>query len=332
MEHYQNLVENLHHEANHYAVKDGFESEILRRAILSRIRNLNIPKEVPEKPTRFMTACKTERLRTEYFYLVRDISGQTAAEMILQELTERTPKFLQNLIVSGAESIGREIGGEYAGKLYPELRRLQIAGLEIEAEGKSLSAQSPIRNYGFTVLNYSNCLDISPVEISDEPPGRELFYDGINERFIEKFVFPSVEEADILHNAWEIHQKNPDRNPPLAYSFTIERDGEDAPEISSVEHADPFARSQEKTLENGIRLEIKVFPDPHQAFAERRKYLKANRERNNPAPLPKKPLPEKRLAEPSPKVKGKASPARQKANIEKDSDSRRTNIQNRRPR
>ena len=75
MEHYQNLVENLHHEANHYAVKDGFESEILRRAILSRIRNLNIPKEVPEKPTRFMTAGKTERLRTEYFYLVRDISG-----------------------------------------------------------------------------------------------------------------------------------------------------------------------------------------------------------------------------------------------------------------
>lgn len=332
MEHYRNLVENLHHEANHYAVKDGFESEDLRRTILSRIKDLNIPKKVPENPTRFMAVGKTEQLRTEYFYLIRDISGRTAADLIRQELTERTPKFLQDLIVSGAESIGREIGGEYAGRLYPELRRLQIAGLEIEAGDKSLPEQNPVRNYGFTVLNYSNCLDISPVEICAEPPGRELFYDGINDRFIEKFVFPSVEDADILHNAWEIHQKNSDRNPPVAYSFTIERDGDAATEISSVEHADPFARSEEKTSENGIRLEIKVFHNPHQAFAERRKYLQANRERNNPAPRSEKTLTEKHHAEPHPKAKGKAAPARQKANIEKDSESRRTNTQNRRPR
>ena len=327
MEHYRNLVENLHHEANHYAVKDGFESEILRRAILSRIRNLNIPKMVPEKPTRFLSVGKTERLKTEYFYLVRDISGQTAAEMIRQEITG--PKFLQDLIVSGAESIGREIGGEYAGKLYPELRRLQIAGLEIEAGDKSLPEQNPVRNYGFTVLNYSNCLDISPVEICAEPPGRELFYDGINDRFIEKFVFPSVEDADILHNAWEIHQKNPDRNPPLAYSFTIERDGDAATEISSVEHADPFARSEEKTSENGIRLEIKVFHNPHQAFAERRKYLEASRERN-PAPRSERTIQEKRPAGEHRKTRGKTIPARPKTGMEPESNQ--PPLKNRRPR
>ncbi|MBQ6597784.1 MAG: hypothetical protein IJH79_09550, partial [Lentisphaeria bacterium] len=62
MEHYRNLVENLHHEANHYAVKDGFESEDLRRTILSRIKDLNIPKKVPENPTRFMAVGKTEQL------------------------------------------------------------------------------------------------------------------------------------------------------------------------------------------------------------------------------------------------------------------------------
>ena len=327
MEHYQNLVENLHHEANHYAVKDGFESEILRRAILSRIKDLNIPRKAPEKPTRFMAVGKTEQLRTEYFYLIRDISGRTAVEMIRQKITG--PKFLQDLIVSGAESIGREIGGEYAGKLYPELRRLQIAGLEIEAGDKSLPEQNPVRNYGFTVLNYSNCLDISPVEICAEPPGRELFYDGINDRFIEKFVFPSVEDADILHNAWEIHQKNSDRNPPVAYSFSIERDGEAVPEISSVEHADPFARSEEKTSENGIRLEIKVFHNPHQAFAERRKYLEASRERN-PAPRSERTIQEKRPAGEHRKTRGKTIPDRPKTGMEPESNQPPS--KNRRPR
>ena len=327
MEHYRNLVENLHHEANHYAVKDGFESEILRRAILSRIKDLNIPRKAPEKPTRFLSVGKTEQLRTEYFYLIRDISGRTAVEMIRQEITG--PKFLQDLIVSGAESIGREIGGEYAGKLYPELRRLQIAGLEIEAGDKSLPEQNPVRNYGFTVLNYSNCLDISPVEICAEPPGRELFYDGINDRFIEKFVFPSVEDADILHNAWEIHQKNSDRNPPVAYSFTIERDGDAATEISSVEHADPFARSEEKTSGNGIRLEIKVFHSPHQAFAERRKYLEASRERN-PAPRSERTIQEKRPAGEHRKTRGKTIPARPKTGMEPESNQPPS--KNRRPR
>ena len=327
MEHYRNLVENLHHEANHYAVKDGFESEDLRRTILSRIKDLNIPKKVPENPTRFMAVGKTEQLRTEYFYLIRDISGRTAVEMIRQKITG--PKFLQDLIVSGAESIGREIGGEYAGKLYPELRRLQIAGLEIEAGDKSLPEQNPARNYGFTVLNYSNCLDISPVEICAEPPGRELFYDGINDRFIEKFVFPSVEDADILHNAWEIHQKNSDRNPPVAYSFTIERDGDAATEISSVEHADPFARSEEKTSENGIRLEIKVFHNPHQAFAERRKYLEASRERN-PAPRSERTIQEKRPAGEHRKTRGKTIPARPKTGMEPESNQ--PPLKNRRPR
>ena len=247
--------------------------------------------------------------------------------MIRQKITG--PKFLQDLIVSGAESIGREIGGEYAAVLYPELRRLQIAGLELETEPKSPLKQKTIHNYGFTVLNYPNCLDISPVEIFDEPPRRELFFDGINDRFIEKFIFPSVEEADNLHNAWEIHQKNPDCNPPVAYSFTIERDGEAVPEISSVEHADPFARSEEKTSENGIRLEIKVFRNPHQAFAERRKYLEASRERN-PAPRSERTIQEKRPAGEHRKTRGKTIPARPKTGMEPESNQPPS--KNRRPR
>ena len=329
MEHYRNLVENLHHQTGHYALKDGFESEKLRRMILSRIKGLNIPEKPPEKTARFQPAGETERRRTAYFQLVRDISGRTAADWMRQELRAQTPEFLRHLIVSGADSIGREIGGEYAGSLYPELRRLQIAGLEIETEPKARSTTQR-QNYGFTVLNYSNCLEISPVEICAEPPGRELFYDGINDRFIERFVFASVEEADTMRNAWEIHQKNPDRNPPVAYSFTIERDEEEnVPEINSVEHTDPFARSEEKTLGNGIRQEIRVFNNVHQAFAERQKCLKEIQEQNL-VPRPEKTLPKKALAEQRPRTKGKTVPAKQKTGMG-NPESRRMTPQNRRP-
>ena len=113
------------------------------------------------------------------------------------------------------------------------------------------------------------------------------------------------------------------------------------PESVAVEKVRPLFTDPDRTLEEILPAGAsRILPDetaelaaaPRLALNPSLIHPAAAEYASLPAPLPKKPLPEKRLAEPPPKVKGKAAPARQKANIEKDSESRRTNIQNRRPR
>ena len=93
MEDYRNLLDKLRREAGEHALQDGFQSESLRRTILSQLKDMGIPRKAKREISYVLPAGETELLRTEYFHQVRDISGRIAADLI-SRVTASAPSLL----------------------------------------------------------------------------------------------------------------------------------------------------------------------------------------------------------------------------------------------
>lgn len=275
MKTYRRILQNLSEQTGCCQTTDGFPSSELRRKILAEAQHETLPSKPQTEPSRFLPLNDTEQIRTEYFEKIQKIGGCIAASHINGLLNSDTPLYLRELIIAGAEGIGRAIGGSYAVQLYPELRRLQIIGIEYQPVKERSATAIEASNYSFTVMNYGYCRDFSPVVTTRDSPGHEIFYDGINERHIEKFVFCSVEEADNALGAWERYNRSPRGKPPFAYGFTMEWDSPDSiPEISSIAHVDSYERAYDRKLEDGTRQVLMVFSSLQEALEVRRKKWK----------------------------------------------------------
>lgn len=272
MERYKETIQALSEQAKRCSTIDGFRSEELRSLILHDVRKIILPPKPEGVPSRFLPMNDTEQIRSGYFREAQNAGWKIAGKYAADLIREDTPDYLRELILAGAEAIGSRIGRGYAAEIYPELRRLQIAGIV----PKTISEKTPVprMNFSFTVTDYGNCLEFSEVAPTHEKPGSEIVYDEINDRHIETFVFPSVEDADDAFAAWERHNRDSRFPPPVQYMLCVEKETpESVPEISSIVHVPCGEKSDSRRLENGTVVERFVMSTLAEAEKKHREFL-----------------------------------------------------------
>ena len=274
MQKYQELCQNLQKQTVLHGDSDGFYSGELRNMILDSICKKSLPQHTREESSSLLELDETSQIKSKYYRTCRTIGGTVSANYLAGKLLPDTPEYLKKLITDGAETIGREIAGSYAASLYPELRRMQITGVIPPVEHTQSDQKIEQENYGFTIYSYSNCMDIGSMETTFDHPGSEIFYDDINERFIERFVFQDINDADAVRGSWLRYAADNTLKPPVKYALCIERETpQSVPEISSIEHIDSFSKDTSRTLENGIEQKIFVYDTIGQADAARKDFL-----------------------------------------------------------
>ncbi len=272
MERYKETLQALSEQTKRCSTIDGFQSEELRNLILHNVQKIILHPKPQGVPSRFLPMNATEQIRSEYFREAQNTGWEIAGKYAANLIREDTPDYLRELILAGAETIGSRIGRGYAAEIYPELRRLQIAGIA----PKTISEKTPVprMNFFFTITDYGNCLEFSEVAPTREKPGSEIVYDEINDRHVETFVFPNVDDADDALAAWERHNHDQHFLPPVQYMLTVEKETPDsAPEISSIVHVPRGEKSDFLRLENGTVVERFVMPTLAEAEKKHREFL-----------------------------------------------------------
>lgn len=297
MEHYKRLLQNLSAQTGHRTLIDGFPSGELRTKILRQIQTIMLPEQPPEEPFRFMPMNQTGQIRGEYLRLASEAGKKIAREYSESGLRETTPPYLRNLILVGAQSIGGAIGREYGGMIYPELRRLQVDGIDLRLPVSE--PPPPGRNYTFSVTNYGNCLEFSEITMTGQSPGSEIIFDEMNDRYIETFVFQNLEDADSSLEAWERHNQDRRYPLPVKYGFTVEQETPaDLPEISSIIHFPVSEESSLNVMEDGFQREVLVFPSCEEAEQIRKEKLALRKEKGQAKKLLPQTIPEQEKSAP----------------------------------
>ena len=133
MEHYRKLIDKLTCEIGMHRQEDGFQSAPLREKILSELRQLS----VPEAPAETAAAAAhpqmdaDSRNRLDFLIRARRIGGAIARAQIQEELPLPASHYLYDMVLAGADALGREIARGYAVELYPELVRLREQKIEL---------------------------------------------------------------------------------------------------------------------------------------------------------------------------------------------------------
>jgi len=179
--------------------------------------------------------------------------------------------FLRAIIIAGTESLGREIARYYALEIYPELRRMRLAG-EADIEFP-MPEQDKELSYAFSVETDRNIYDLGPIEASLSTPGSDIYYDDIGERHIETFVFNSIEAADAAHWDWQRFIEKQTTHPPVKYALLIETDSLEQVKIGSVIHADILEKTRSEITGDGSAVEWNICASLAEAETLRRKKL-----------------------------------------------------------
>ncbi|MDD5598073.1 MAG: hypothetical protein WC082_12905 [Victivallales bacterium] len=270
----KNLFRQLEHQSAFQAGYDGFPSGELRQAILKRIKPVKLNSH-PHGNYRDTRYSDEEKLKIEYLTAVGKTGAIQAKKYIADKILLPTGHFLCAIIELGTENLGREIARSYASEIYPELRRMRLAG---EADINFPQAEPDKKmSYGFTVETDRDIFDLGPIQESGAAPGNDIYYDDIGERHIETFVFASIEDADAAHWNWQRFLEHQTPRPPVKYALRIETDSLERLKIGSIIHVDPFEKNRSEITGDGSAVEWNICASLAEAETLRLKKLDESR-------------------------------------------------------
>lgn len=169
MEHYRKLIDKLTCEIGMHRQEDGFQSPPLREKILSELRQLPVPEPPAETARRCRPSANGCRLPQppRFSDPGRRIGGAIARAQIQEELPLPASHYLYDMVLAGADALGREIARGYAVELYPELVRLREQKIELplavpgrepgttrKAPGSASRLKPRLSSYSSTISNH----------------------------------------------------------------------------------------------------------------------------------------------------------------------------------
>jgi hypothetical protein len=266
----KNLFRQLEHQSAFQSGHDGFPSGELRQALLQKIKPIKLNSR-PHGSYRDTRYSNEEKLKIEYLMAVGETGALQARKYIADKILLPPGHFLRAVIELGTEKLGREIARSYASEIYPELRRMRLAG-EADIDFPQAEPDKKV-SYGFSVETDRDIFDMGPVEESLSAPGSNIYYDDIGERHIETFVFASIEDADVAHWKWQRFIEHQTPQSPVKYALRIETDSLEQVKIDSVIHADIFEKTRSEITGDGSTVEWNICASLAEAETLRRKRL-----------------------------------------------------------
>ncbi|MFA6715821.1 MAG: hypothetical protein WC082_07050 [Victivallales bacterium] len=251
----KNLFKQLEHQSAFQSGHDGFPSGEFRQALLEKIKPIKLGSH-PHGNYWNTRYSDEEKLKIEYLMAAGETGVIQAKKYIANKILLPPGHFLRAVIELGTENLGREIACSYASEIYPELRRMRLAG-EADIDFPQTEPDKKI-SYAFTVETDRNSYDLRPIQESAAAPGSDIYYDDIGERHIETFVFASIEDADAAHWSWQRFFEHQTPNPPVKYALRIETDSLERLKIGSIVHVDPFEKTHSEIAGDGSAVEWNI--------------------------------------------------------------------------
>lgn len=280
MEHYRKLIDKLTCEIGMHRQEDGFQSAPLREKILSELRQL----PVLEAPAEIAAAAAhpqmdaDSRNRLDFLIQARRIGGAIARAQIQEELPLPASHYLYDMVLAGADALGREIARGYAVELYPELVRLREQKIELPSAVPGREPEPPAKpRFGFTVETAPFFVQLNDIEPFPPETGWEITHDELRENYRERFTFDTEEEAERDYRLWEKFRDGDSPTPPVRYAICVQAAGD----IGEIFH---LTDEVEKSAETGLLR----FATLGEAVEQRRKL---EEERLYPPELPQEIVP-----------------------------------------
>ena len=228
MEHYRKLIDKLTCEIGLHRQEDGFQSAPLREKILAELRQL----PVPELPAETAAAAHPQmdagsRNRLDFLIQARRIGGAIARAQIQEELPLPASHYLYDMVLAGADALGREIARGYAVELYPELVRLREQKIELPSTVPGREPEPPAKpRFGFTVETTPFFVQLNDIEPFPPETAWEITHDELGENYRERFTFDTEEEAERHYRLWEKFRDGDSPTPPVRYAICVQAAGD----------------------------------------------------------------------------------------------------------
>lgn len=262
-------VENMRRDISYRISDDKFNSYRIRQVIIDKIAGVRLPatpvSEIHDKLS------GDEKIKIDYLSRCAALGAGICMDLLKKSFSAKFCCYHQ-YILAGAAHIGREIGVEYAQILYPELRNMRALGIAHEIP--VCEPEITIESYGFTVHRYDDLsFELGNTRPLPHPPQFELFYDDVNERYIEQYSFPDWEQADHARNTWECFINGKEARPPVRYGFDIIDDPAAEKTVHAVIPLNKDASDSIDVTSDGRQREFKVYNTLEEALRHNRKAL-----------------------------------------------------------
>lgn len=267
MKRYQDTCEQLRQQIPIKARRDEFNSEVLRHEILESIKYIVLPEDVMADV--FDKLGREEKIKISYLSQCGSAGNSIACELLKKHFNMPPNCCYHHYMLKGAREIGNAIGMEYGRELYPIRRYMRDKGI-----AGPTTEKSKIESFGFFVHNYRDSCDLTDVCLYPEPPRSDLFYDEINERYIETYLFPDYEQADTAHRQWREFLGGKSKESPMKYGFVSVTAPNCATEVDFVSLMEKSVQSSTVISAAGVERKTDVFTNLYEALAQ---YQEANK-------------------------------------------------------
>lgn len=267
----QTLLE-LHEQTGNFSRIDGFQSRILRTAILSAVNTIPLAENNPSDANH---PHRHENPRRNYLRAAAEAGEKLTMEYAMARLSPALDDFLQALVEHGAANLGHRIGLDYGYAMYPlaQYRRdHHLAIPEVETPDADANAV-----FGFTLTNDGENQTLSEVCPVPGPPGSEISELGDESGILETFAVTGRKNAESFHAEWRRYLDGRRPAAPVAYAIQVTVPPRDAglePLVGWLKHIAEGTVSGEQTTSDGVVVACQVYGSLNAALVARRQLIR----------------------------------------------------------